>query len=352
MPSASALGWVFARARARRHGVRGRCRAIPGVIAGTIALGGLFGPIVGVGVAQAAPVRGTGTATASEAKSPSMTKTRSRALRRARRQALQVALGQVSGSVDPKARKAVLGSSEAWTGSYRIVSETRQGSQVEIEVEVEIDLVRLTKRVTRKGTPKPAFRLGDVTVGPACGEAEVVVGQVGTELSGSGAVALDGKGPPLDVVVECEVLGPVMHTYLQGAHVAVVATTQGQVVARRGGPAFAITPPEAVASGIGRALLVTADDLVTRRAGHVRLRVRSPMPSARIRRLEVAMRRSVLGVDRVEVAAIERGVVELHVRGSLDAKTLARRLGALSLPGFSLSVVDVEPPDALTIRLE
>ncbi|MEM9456316.1 MAG: hypothetical protein AAGF11_19190 [Myxococcota bacterium] len=338
----------------------GRCRAIPsgvtgmvtGIIAGMIVLGGLFGPVAGVGVAWAAPVRGTGMAAASEAKSPSMTKTRSRALRQARRSALKMALGQVSGSVDPKARKAVLGSAEAWTGSYRIVSETRQGQEVQIEVEVEIDLVRLTKRVTRKGAPKPAFRLGDVTVGPACGEAEGVSGQVSTELSGSGAVALDGKGPPLDVVVECEVLGPVLHTYLRGAHVSVVATTQGQVVARRGGPAFAITPPEAVAAGIGQALLDTADDLVTRRTGIVRLRVRSPMPSARIRRLEAAMRNSVLGVDRVGVAAIERGMVELHVRGTLDAKTLARRLRALSLPGFSLSVVDVELPDALTVRLE
>ena len=64
------------------------------------------------------------------------------------------------------------------------------------------------------------------------------------------------------------------------------------------------------------------------------------------------MRNSVLGVDEVDVAAIERGVVELRVRGKLGAKVLASRLEELSLPGFSLTVVDVDPPDVLTIRLE
>ena len=64
------------------------------------------------------------------------------------------------------------------------------------------------------------------------------------------------------------------------------------------------------------------------------------------------MRNSVLGVSGVEVTGIERGVVDLRVRSSLNAKTLAKRLAGLSLPGFSLSVVDVDPPDALTIALE
>jgi hypothetical protein len=84
----------------------------------------------------------------------------------------------------------------------------------------------------------------------------------------------------------------------------------------------------------------------------VRLRVQSPMPAVRIRRLETAMRNSVLGVDEVEVGAVSKGLVELRVRGQLSAKDLSLALGALSVPGVSLTVVRVEPPDALTIRLE
>lgn len=345
MPGASALDWVFALDRVRRHGsarATGRCRAIFGAIALWVT--------VGVGTAQAAPVRGTGTATVS--KSKTMSKARSRALHRARRSALQVALGQVSGSVDRKARKSVLDAAETWTGAYRIVSETHEGGEVRIEVEVEVDLVRLTKRVGRKGAPSPAWGLGQVTVGPGCGEDPAVTQRVEAELSGQGLATADGKGPKLDVSLECEVLGPVTYTYLYAARVSMVATVAGQAVAQQTRPAFAQVPPEAVAAGIGQVLLDTSDQLATRGRGWIRLKIRSPMPSARVRRLEAAMRNSVLGVDGVEVVAIERGVVELRVRGRLDAKALAGRLRRLSLPGFSLSVVDVDPPDALTVRLD
>lgn len=313
---------------------------------GAIALG-LW---LGAAPAEAAPVRGTGTATVSKSKSTA--RARSQALQKARRAALQAALGQVSGSVDPKARKAVLGSAETWTGAYRIVSESHDGDEIRVEVEVEVDLVRLTKRVGRKGTPAPAWALGAVAVGPACGDAQAVTEQVTAELSGLGLSASKGKGPALDVALECEVLGPVAHTYLHAARVSMVATVDGRPVVQQSRPAFANTPPEAVAAGIGRVLLETTDQLITRGKGQVRLRVRAPMPSARVRRLEAAMRRSVLGVDEVELAGIERGVVELRVRGTLDAKALARGLGSLSLPGFSLTVVDVDPPDALTVRLD
>jgi len=314
--------------------------------------------------AWAAPVRGTGEATAAETKKPSPAEVRARALRRARTAALQTALSQVGGPVDPEARKAVMGAWEVWTGAYRILSESGGADGVRVEVEAEIDVVRLTKRVQRadESGGKPAFVMGSIRAGATCGETQAVSEVVRAELSGQGAVTLEpppegkGKGKAklvaLDVTLECGALGPVRHTYLHAAQVHVVAQANGQTVAEQRVPAFAITPVEAMAGGVSTALLDVGEQLAQHRKGFLRLRVRSPLPSARIRRLEAAMRNSVLGVSEVEVAGLERGVVELRVRGSLDAKTLAQRLAELPLPGFSLSVVDVDPPDALTVALE
>lgn len=345
------------RPRATRHGADGRrvrriaqtLGAFALVLAGTIP------------VAQAAPVRGVGKATAAETKTPNLAQARVRALRRARRAALEAALSQVTAPVDPAARKAVLGATEAWTGAYRILSERSDGEAVDLEVEVEIDLVRLTKRVAKRQGDggRPRFRLGAVGASERCGDADAVAAVVRTELSGQGAVVLDGAGgkgaakaPVLDVALDCRPLGPVRHTYLQAVQVTVTATSGGDPVAELTVPEFATTPPEATAAGIQRALTDAASRLVAQRTGHVRLRVQSPLPSVRVRRLETALRNSVLGVDEVEVGALSRGVVELHVRGELTAKALARSLSSLTLPGFSLTVVDVDPPDALTIRLE
>ncbi|MCX4245912.1 hypothetical protein [Paraliomyxa miuraensis] len=305
--------------------------------------------------ANAAPVRAQGKATASETKEPSLAGARARALRRARRTALETALSQLSVPIDGEARKDVLAAADAWTGAYRILSEHGDGEAVNLEIEVDIDLVRLTKRVAKRdpaASGRPVFRLAEVTATPACGDVEAVRAMVRTELSGQGSVALDGKGPALTVALECQPLGPVQHTYLRAARVRITGSSGGQAVAELSVPAFATTPEEAVTAAIQRALSDASSQLRARRSGHVRVQVRAPLPSERIRRLETAMRNSVLGVDEVEVGALSRGVVELHVRGTLSAKELARKLGELSLPGFSLTIVDVDPPDALTIRLE
>lgn len=335
--------------RVRRHGGIVRANWLGSIVLAVVGM---------VGVAPAAhadPVRGAGKATASETKTPNLAKARARALRRARRAALEAALEQVSVPVDGPARKAVLGSADAWTGAYRVLSEHSDGEAVELELEVEIDLVRLTKRVAKRDPSlvgHPAFRLVDVGSASGCGEPDAVAAVVRSELSGQGSVALDGKGPPLQVTLACQTLGPVQHTYLQAARVRVTATSAGVTVAELSTPAFATTPAEAVVAGIQRALSDVSVRLQSHRSGHLRLRVQAPMPAERIRRLETAMRNSVLGVDDVEVGALARGVVELQVHGKLSAKDLAHKLQQLRLPGFSLSIVDVDPPDALTIRLE
>ena len=304
--------------------------------------------------ALAVPIQGIGQGKASETKKPNLGRARARALRRARRAALEAALGQVGGPIDPAARKSVLKSAEAWTGAYRILAERNDGERVDIEVEVEIDLVRLTKRVRKReeSSGRPVFRLQAVEATPACGELDLVSQTVRDDLVALGGAVIDGPGAPLSIAVDCQVLGPVQHTYLHAVRVQVVATSEGRTVGTHDRPAFATSPDEALAAGLRRSLDDLADNLAVHRRGHVRVRVQAPYPAARVRRLETAMRNSVLGVDGVSVAGLEPGTVELHVRGELAAKTLATRLEALTLPGFTLSIVDVDPPDALTIRLE
>lgn len=349
------------RHRATRHG-EGPCAWI---VAGAIALS------VGVGVsdAAAAPVRGTGEAKASESKSPNLAQTRARALRRARRAALESALRQLAGPTDAGARKAVLDAADSWTGAYRVLSEQSDGQDVALELEVEIDLVRLQKRVAERESSGggPAWALGDVGSAEGCGEAAALAELVHGELAAQGAVASsaaspsgpEGKGksqksklPAVDVALDCQALGAVDYTHLHAVRVRVTATADGRTVAEASIPAFATTPAEALTAGVQGALSDVAAKLVTREHGHVRLRVQSPLPAIRIRRLETAMRNSVLGVDEVEIGAVDEGVVELHVRGELSAKALSRALGQLQLPGVSLTIVRVEPPDVLTVRLQ
>jgi hypothetical protein len=310
--------------------------------------------------AEAAPVRGTGQAKASEAKASSLAQTRDRALRRARRAALEAALQQVTGPVDPAARKAVLESADAWTGAYRVLSERSDGQDVDLEIEVEIDLVRLHKRVAkREDAGRPRWALGAVGSAEGCGDATALAELVRTELAAQGGVTAptdrpskSGKEPALDVALDCQALGPVAHTFLHAARVRVTATAEGRAVAEASMPAFATTPAEAAMAGVARALSDVAGALTAQRSGRVRVHVQSPTPAVRIRRLEAAMRNSVLGVDEVEVGAVSQGQVELHVRGGLSAKALSLALGQLALPGFTLTVVRVESPDVVTIRLQ
>lgn len=319
----------------------------------------------GASEAAAAPVRGTGEAKASETQSPSLAKERARALRRARRAALEAALRQLPGPTDAAARKAVLDAADGWTGAYRVLSEQSDGGDVVLEIEVEIDLVRLQKRVAKRegGGGGPSWALGAVGSAEGCGEAAAIAELVRTELSAQGAVTLEGTGPEgkgktkgkaaaLDVALDCQALGGVEHTYLHAVRVRATATADGRTVAEATTPAFATTPAEALTAGVQGALSDVAAKLALHESGHVRVRVQSPLPAIRIRRLETAMRNSVLGVDEVEVGAIEKGVVELQVRGELSAKALSRALGQLSLPGFSVTIVRVEAPDVLTLRLQ
>jgi hypothetical protein len=280
---------------------------------------------------------------------------RRHALLRARARALESAMAELSGPIDPGARKAVLGAIEAWTGAYRVLSESSGGDVTRVEVEVEIDTPRLAKRVSvRPSRPHvPMFAPGKVEIEGECGHA--VERHVVAELAAVGAVAppeVRTSGDALDLRLRCRPLGVVRHTFVHAARVDLEATASGVRVARATTHGFAREDLGAVSAAIQRAVGEVAPKIGAHRRGEIVVRVQSPLPAARVRRLERAISDSVLGVDRVELAGLASdGAVLLRVGGELDARALARALEGLSLPGFSLTISDIDGADALTIRL-
>lgn len=307
-------------------------------------------PFCAVPAASAAPYRARGEAKAS-GKETSPEQLRRRATQRAQEAALTQAIETVSGPVDPKARKAVLDSVRAWTGAYRIVDERTDGDTVVVELEVEIDEARLAKRLLppASGEARPLFRFGRVTQAPGCADASE---RVRTLLELGGALSTDGGATPVQFELSCNALGPVRHTFLHAARVSVRASADGRVIATATAPGSANDPDVAVSTALERAVGEIGAELSLHRRGEVAVSVLSPLPAARVRRLERAITEAVVGVSGVELGGIStQGAVTLRVLGELDAATLARRLEALSLPGFSVTIEAVEAPDALTIRL-
>ena len=308
--------------------------------------------------ARADPVRGRGEAKGSEWKQPPDAKiVRDRALRRARTEAIKSALSQLDG-VDPAARKEVLSSHSSWTSAYRIVSETRSGDAVSIEIEVDVDVARLTKRVAAAGphaSVRPRFSLGAVKASAdgSCGDGAALHARIAEELTTLGALAprQTTGTTPVDILVSCEALGPVRMTHMQAARVEVTAATETAAVATATREAFADLSEQAVASGLSSALFAVSARLSAHQRGRAIVRIEAAGPGDRVRRFEQAVKDKVLGVDRVAVSGLEPGVIRLALDTELSVETLAKRLGTLRLPDFSVTILGIEEPDVVTISL-
>ena len=304
---------------------------------------------VGSATASAAPFRGRGKAATTEwKKGGTQAQARSRALRRARLDALAQALKTIDGPIDRSAKKAVTRGGEGWTGSYRILTEKLAGATVTVDVEVDIDVSRLAKRLTPRAasSASPLFRISTVDAVEGCGDAADDASSV---LESMGVVSSKESAKPVTLKATCTVLGPVPNTYLQAASVKIEV---GGGVARATAAGFGADGSGAIAQALGRALDEVAAELGAHRRGRIAVRIESPLPASRVRRLERAMRESVIGVTSTKVAGIDPdGAVRLDVEGSLSADALASKLEALSLPGFSLTIVGINAEDALTIRL-
>lgn len=303
--------------------------------------------------AAAQPFRGTGSS-APDPKDKTPGAVRQRALSKARRAALDLALAEIqseSGKLGKAEKKSVLSASDAWTGAYRVLSEKSEGEGIAIEVEVDIDVARLRKKVA--GAPssdaKPLFTLEGVELGDGCGdrtasarvEDELVVGH-----------AVDKGGAPLSVSVACTPLGPVPHTFVVAARAVLEAKSEGRVVARASIDSFGGDAESAMLAAIAEAAQSVAASAALHRRGVVSVRVQGALPAARMRRFERALVQSVMGVSKVELARLDgKGNVVLSVHGPSDAGALAQALGSLSAPGVKAQVLAVEGPDALAIQL-
>jgi hypothetical protein len=300
---------------------------------------------------HAAPVRGSGKAAASEWKSGGTTeKARARALRRARLDALAKAIDGIGGPTDRAAKRQLQKHGDGWTGAYRILSEDVKGGSVHVEVEVEIDTAGLAKRLTPRveSSSAPLYRVGEIEAGQVCGHA---TDDLASSLESMAVVARDAKATELGFAVSCRVLGAVPNTLLQAAVVHVKAGVRGREVVDVGAAGFGADVEAAVAQALARAVDDAAAELGRHRRGQVEVRVEAPHPASRIRRLQRAMH-AVIGVSGSTLAAIDPdGAVRLRVTGGLGADELAAALRTLSLPDFSLTIVGIDGPDALTIRL-
>ncbi len=302
--------------------------------------------------AEAAPVRGSGSAAASEWKSGgTIEKARARALRRARLDALAKAIAGIAGPVDRAAKADLQKHGDGWTGAYRILSESVKGDRVEVDVEVEVDTAGLAKRLTPRveTSSAPLYRVGQVDVGEVCGDAAQ---SLAASLESMEVVARDAKASELRFAVTCKRIGAVPNTFMRAALVGVRAHAGKQSIVDVEAAGFGTDDDAALAQALARALGDAATVLGRHRRGQIEVRVEAPLPASRIRRLQRAMTDAVVGVNAAAIAGIDPdGAVRLRVTGNLGADALARALETLSLPDFSLSIVGIDGPDAITIRL-
>lgn len=302
---------------------------------------------------SAAGLRGAGSAKVSEWKSPPQRSTvRARALRRARLAALQAALDGIDGPVDDAAKKAVLRDGTRWTGAYRILAERVDPEGIEIELEVDIDVARLAKYVAPTEAVAPAkvrWHVEEVVGERGC---DVEPAQVVSDLERLGvARAKIGTSEAVVVKLRCDALGPVPNTLLQAVRLRVEAKAAGSTLLSVDEPAFGVDERSARERGAG-AVAERLATLLTEDPGGIVVRIESPHPADRVRRLQRAMTDQVRGVRDVELIGIDPdGSVRVRVEGRATAEALAQGLRALSLPDFSITIVGVHDARGLTVRL-
>ena len=104
-------------------------------------------------------------------------------------------------------------------------------------------------------------------------------------------------------------------------------------------------------AGLSQALFSVGARLAEHQRGRVTVQIEASGPGDRVRRLERAIRDSVMGVRDVEVSGLEPGAIVLSLTTDLTVDTLAKRLSGLRLPDFSVTILATEAPDVVTIRL-
>lgn len=289
-------------------------------------------------------------------------KARDQALERARKVALEAAIEQIGASNptapnDPTARKQVLATPGVWTRSYRVLRQDDDGATATAVVSVEIDTARLSKALAAPGAAASASSSGSsLVVLPAlelrlseCPPA--LEGELRRALVAAGVVrdvAAGSAGPVLSASLECRKLGTVSYP----RQVAVRESLQLDGSAPAVATGFGEDAQAAAGDAMNRLIGMVTRDMAKKPDG-LAIRVAAPWPAARVRRLERALRDSVVGVQSVRVSSIASdGAITLQVEGALTAEELQARLPAVQVPGASLVVGEVESSHVVHIRLQ
>lgn len=309
--------------------------------------------------ALAAPFAGTGHAAIGE--KVDALKARDQALERARKAALEAAVDQL-GAGDLTTRKQVLAAPAVWTRSYRVLRQDDDGATATAMVSVEIDTARLAKALAGAvagAAPGPASvallpALALENSGcPAGAEAELRRALLAAGVIRD--VAPGSAGPVLAASLSCRAPGTVGYPR--------VTVVRGELGLKwpAGAPSG---PSSARATGLGEDAQAAATDALagliaqvtrgmSRGTDGVRLKISAPWPAARVRRLERALRESVLGATGVTVAAVgSDGAVTLRVEGGLTAQELQERLAGVQVPGATIVVGEVEASHVVHISLQ
>lgn len=308
--------------------------------------------------ALAAPFEGTGHAPIGD-KNDGI-KARSQALERARRAALEAALEQV-GAADPAARKKILDEAAVWTRAYRVLQQGDDGATATTTVSVEIDTARLAKALAQ-----PAGTTGAAREAPAL----VAVREEGCPQGTAEGLAQrwiaagllrDGRGGTISasaarvLELRCRALGPVAYPRGVVSEVALAlraGTARGEASTARA-VGFGADEAAALAEALESASRQVSSSMSSQTSTGLRLRLHTPWPAARVRRLERAIVESVIGAQAVRVAAVGGdGSVTLVIDGPLSAAELQERLSAVQVPGATLVDLEVEAPDVVHARLQ
>ena len=276
---------------------------------------------------------------------------RDQALERARKAALEAAIQQL-GAVDPAARKQVLAAPNVWTRSYRVLRQDDDGATATAVVSVEIDTARLAKTLGGPGAAGTNAGPGLVVLPgldlkssgcPASLEAEVKRALVGVGVVRD--VGPGSAGPVLSATLKCTDLGMVAYPRQAAVKAELALQAPGSAGMTLAATGFGEDRQAAVGdawTGPGGLVGKITRTLSTHDNTGVRLRILTPWPAARVRRLERALRDSVVGVQAVTVAGVgSDGAVTLRIDGALTAPELHARLAAVQVPGALLVLGEV-----------
>ncbi|HEY0137225.1 MAG TPA: hypothetical protein VGB85_24245, partial [Nannocystis sp.] len=243
-------------------------------------------------------------------------KARDQALERARKAALEAAIDQI-GAVAPAAKKQVLASHTVWTRSYRVLRQDDDGATATAVVSVEIDTAKLGKTLAGPAsgttTASPSFTVLPGLDLKSEGCPQGLEAEMKRALVGAGVVrdvAPGSAGPVLAASLQCTALGVVSYPRQAVVRAELALRPTGTV----GRPATTIS-----ATGFGEDVQAAASDALSGPGGlqaqvaktmsqrpdaGVQLKITAPWPAARVRRLERALRDSVVGVQAVTVAGV------------------------------------------------